>query len=327
MLRLSRYQRNKFSQLYRLEDIHRLGNRGIEFEHFIGYLFEKQGYEVKTTPRTADHGVDLLLSKAGQKFVVQCKHYRPDRKVEFAPVQQLYGAMHGEAAYAAFFVTNSSFTQQGTDWVRGKPIRLVDGLQLEKWAYQVNQIELNSFYRKSLWDWLRLQLGGVGGFFSRQGRAITLAILTIPFILLMAAILALWVVFSPTPTKTVANQSLPTRSILPAGNNNFDFNSPTPTIGSILHTVEPVAVPTPIPTPAARLKDATSSPCYVGQIKGNSKSKFYHEPGWPYYNSFKPNDPTIVCFDNVTAAQAAGYKPGQQPATPKTPAGLGSLSS
>jgi hypothetical protein len=314
-LQLHKTKRNKFSQLYQLEDIHRLGGRGIEFEHFIGYLYEQQGYEVKTTPRTADHGVDLVLYKDGQKYVVQCKHYRPDRKVDFAPVQQLLGALHGEKAHRAFFVTNSSFTEQGINWAKNQPIDLIDGQQLEKMAYRINQIEIKSFVRKSLPDWLSLKLEALRRLFNRYRRWVTILTLYLVIALLLMAGVGLWLVFSSGQASPKVSQVPTARPTLPQSSNSLSL-TPLETVTTLI-PVTATMPPTVPPLPTARLKDATSSPCYVGQVKGNSKTKFYHEPGWPYYNSFKPNDPTIVCFDSAITAQAAGYKPGQQPATPK----------
>jgi hypothetical protein len=71
-----------------------------------------------------------------------------------------------------------------------------------------------------------------------------------------------------------------------------------------------IATPTLLPTPTPHLKDKTSAPCYVGQIKGNKTTHFYHLPGWKFYNSFPSDSPIVVCFDTEEQAKQAGYKPG-----------------
>ena len=45
-------------------------------------------------------------------------------------VRQLYGAMVGEEAHAAIFVTSGSYTPDAIAFAHDKPIKLVDGREL-----------------------------------------------------------------------------------------------------------------------------------------------------------------------------------------------------
>jgi HJR/Mrr/RecB family endonuclease len=49
---------------------------GEEFEEFLSICFKRLGYVVKTTPKSNDFGADLILSKQGNKTVVQAKRYQ-----------------------------------------------------------------------------------------------------------------------------------------------------------------------------------------------------------------------------------------------------------
>jgi len=68
---------------------------------------------VHTTAGSADHGVDLLATRAGEKVVVQCKRYR-DRSVGEPVVRDLYGAMQHENADRGYYlVTAAYFPRRG----------------------------------------------------------------------------------------------------------------------------------------------------------------------------------------------------------------------
>lgn len=49
---------------------------GIQFEHYLGELFKKQGYKVVVTSAAGDYGADLVLEKGQNKIVVQAKRYQ-----------------------------------------------------------------------------------------------------------------------------------------------------------------------------------------------------------------------------------------------------------
>ena len=46
---------------------------GEEFEDYLKTHFECMGYKVETTPRSGDYGADLIVSKLGQRIVIQAK--------------------------------------------------------------------------------------------------------------------------------------------------------------------------------------------------------------------------------------------------------------
>ena len=76
-----------------------------QFEKLVGEAFRLQGYSVTETGRGgADGGRDLILSKGGERFLVQCKQWKAFM-VPVGVVRELYGVMAAKAAAGGFVVT------------------------------------------------------------------------------------------------------------------------------------------------------------------------------------------------------------------------------
>ncbi|MBW2940565.1 restriction endonuclease [Zhongshania aquimaris] len=103
-----------------------------QFEQLVGAIFREQGYQVEERgTQGADGGVDLVLRKGGEKYLVQCKHWR-SIKVGVPVVRELYGAIAAEGAVGGFVATTGQFTADAKRFVEGRNIRLIDGQQLSK---------------------------------------------------------------------------------------------------------------------------------------------------------------------------------------------------
>lgn len=101
-----------------------------EFEMLVGEAFRLQGYAVKEQGGAgADGGVDLVLRKGTESFLVQCKQWKA-LKVGVDVVRELYGAMAAQGAAGGFVVTSGRFTQDAVDFAQGRNVRLVDGSKL-----------------------------------------------------------------------------------------------------------------------------------------------------------------------------------------------------
>ena len=69
-----------------------------QFELVIGEWFRTQGYNVKEYGGAGpDGGIDLVLSKGNETFLVQCKQWRAI-KVGVTVVRELYGVMAARGA-------------------------------------------------------------------------------------------------------------------------------------------------------------------------------------------------------------------------------------
>lgn len=107
-----------------------------QFEQLIGEAFRRQGYSITETGGNGpDGGVDLILRKAGEKYLVQCKHWRA-LKVGVPVVREFFGAMAAEGAAGGFVVTSGQFTKEAQVFASGRNIQLIDGVRLKQWIAQ-----------------------------------------------------------------------------------------------------------------------------------------------------------------------------------------------
>jgi len=101
-----------------------------EFEQMVGEWFRRQGYTVdEVGGGGADGGIDLVLRKDGEKFLVQCKQWRSTR-VGVSVVRELYGVMAAEGVTGGFVVTSGYFTDDAQKFARGRNVQLLDGKAL-----------------------------------------------------------------------------------------------------------------------------------------------------------------------------------------------------
>ena len=101
-----------------------------EFEMLVGEAFRLQGFRVAETGRAAaDGGVDLVLRKGDENFLIQCKQWKA-YKVGVEVVRELYGVMAARGAVGGFVITSGTFTADAKAFAEGRNVRLVDGTRL-----------------------------------------------------------------------------------------------------------------------------------------------------------------------------------------------------
>ncbi|MDQ2736509.1 MAG: restriction endonuclease [Pseudomonadota bacterium] len=101
-----------------------------EFELLVGEAFRLQGYVVaETGGGGADGGVDLILRKDKEKFLVQCKQWKAF-KVGVTVVRELYGVMASQGVAGGFVVTSGTFTDEASVFADGKNVKLLNGKAL-----------------------------------------------------------------------------------------------------------------------------------------------------------------------------------------------------
>lgn len=84
-----------------------------EFEELIAELFDRFEFDVKLTAATRDGGRDIIAVKndiASVKYLIECKRYAPDKKVDISVVQRLHGVVASEGATKGIVATTSNFT-------------------------------------------------------------------------------------------------------------------------------------------------------------------------------------------------------------------------
>ena len=68
---------------------------GIEYERFVGYMYERHGYKVQyhgALMGKQDMGRDLVATKGGQTLVIQCKRWAKEKTIHEKHIFQLYGS-------------------------------------------------------------------------------------------------------------------------------------------------------------------------------------------------------------------------------------------
>ncbi len=104
-----------------------------EFEYFVAYLFEKQGYQAQRVGGPNDGEIDVRLLKDGRRGIVQCKRYNTTT-VTSPDVQKFGGAILVSGVDEAYFITTGEFTTPARNWASQIPnLRLINGRTLKRW--------------------------------------------------------------------------------------------------------------------------------------------------------------------------------------------------
>lgn len=102
-----------------------------DFELLVGEHFRRQGYRVEETSGGADGGIDLIVIRNGEKYLVQCKQWKA-YKVGVKIVRELLGVMVGAGAAGGFVVTSGEFTRDAISFAHANNIELLDGEALRR---------------------------------------------------------------------------------------------------------------------------------------------------------------------------------------------------
>lgn len=78
---------------------------------------------------SADGGFDMELTKDGERWLVQVKHWRA-KLVPVVVVRELAGVMPFRRAVGAYVVTSGRFTGPAEEFASGRGIKLVNGSKL-----------------------------------------------------------------------------------------------------------------------------------------------------------------------------------------------------
>lgn len=83
-----------------------------EFERFLKWLFNELGYEVHPGKYVVEMGVDLVVSKDGEKVAIQAKLYPKGRNISNQAITKAYQAMGGYGCKKSIIITSGYFTAQ-----------------------------------------------------------------------------------------------------------------------------------------------------------------------------------------------------------------------
>jgi restriction endonuclease Mrr len=119
-------------------------SRGHSFEIQVANAFKHKGFDIEVTPKSRDHGIDILMSKHGKLTGVECKCFARKYKVGREIIQKFDSALnhnpysHKPLDYG-YIVTTSSFTAGAYELVDlmnkhygYERIKLIDGIALRR---------------------------------------------------------------------------------------------------------------------------------------------------------------------------------------------------
>ena len=120
------------------EDVDLLKMDPIDFEDHVATLFKAMDFQVMTTARTGDGGVDVLATDfdpiRGGRIVIQVKRYAAT--VSPTAVRDLFGTVQHEGAIKGILVTTSGFGPGSREFADGKPLTLIDGPEVVRLLHQ-----------------------------------------------------------------------------------------------------------------------------------------------------------------------------------------------
>lgn len=110
-----------------LSDLKRM--HPFKFEDYVAKLYKNMGYSVKQTKRTGDGGKDIVATKNGQTYFVECKRYSDPINVH--KMRDFVGAcVLGGKDVKGIYVTTSSFTNDAKSAANRIGIKMIDGNKL-----------------------------------------------------------------------------------------------------------------------------------------------------------------------------------------------------
>jgi hypothetical protein len=116
------------------------GMEGHEFEYTCADLLKKVGFsEVRVTPGSGDQGVDVLASKDGIKYAIQCKNYAS--VLSNTPVQEVSAGKQFYGCHVGVVLTNSSFTPGAIQLAAANNVLLWERTKLEELVSMAGGLE------------------------------------------------------------------------------------------------------------------------------------------------------------------------------------------
>src|SRR5262249_58606614 len=124
-----------------------------KWEEIVAGAFNKAQYEVTLTPRSGDHGRDVIAIKRGVgciKIIGSVKRYAPGNLVGYDEIRALLGVLSGERdASKGIITTTSGFPPKIADDPFIAPfmptrLELMDGEKLKAWLISLQKRKANS---------------------------------------------------------------------------------------------------------------------------------------------------------------------------------------
>ena len=135
------FKSNKQKKLHELrEDITEIQELSwTELNDKVAIAYKKAGYMIMDNdPYTSDPSIDLVMRKSANLYLLQSRYWR-NRKVSLREVKKLSAIMHEKQASGIFLLTTGIFTKNTRRYAIGRPINLIDGIQLVELLDSIKQ--------------------------------------------------------------------------------------------------------------------------------------------------------------------------------------------
>lgn len=115
-----------------LESLRKLSPK--DFEKLTTLIFKKMNYKTKMIGGAGDMGIDVIIEKDDVKGFIQCKNME---RVNPGHVREFWGSISDKIdnKSKSYFVTSGFFSQESIDFIKDKPIELIDGQKLIKYLH------------------------------------------------------------------------------------------------------------------------------------------------------------------------------------------------
>ena len=112
-----------FNLFFHKSSFHTTCNTGEEYELICCQQLKQHGFtHVKTTPRTGDHGIDILAKRAGKTYAIQCKYY--SNSVGNHAIQEALSGCKYYDCDIPVVLTNNTFTRNAIDEAKKVGVQL-----------------------------------------------------------------------------------------------------------------------------------------------------------------------------------------------------------
>lgn len=107
----------------------------------VAEAYGRAGYLImENDPFTSDPSIDLVMRKSANLYLLQSRYWL-NRKLGLREVKNLFSLMHEKQATGVFLLTTGVFSKNARRYAIGRPINLIDGIQLVELLSTIKEIE------------------------------------------------------------------------------------------------------------------------------------------------------------------------------------------
>jgi len=114
---------------------------GIEYERYIGYVYESKGFKVRyegALMGLEDKGRDIIVEKDSEILVIQCKRWAQEKEIHEKHIMQLFGSvaalsMESDKKYRGVFITTTKLSKTAKHLAKLLDIEVVENYQYRQY--------------------------------------------------------------------------------------------------------------------------------------------------------------------------------------------------